>query len=652
MKLNKYLLGLAVVAMGGLTACNTDVEGEFYPYSTDYAQFDAASHSVSLSNTEDHVTIPINITRANTSGALTVNFTAAASHEGIFSNDANGMVTFAPGQGTATFNVTAQNVEKEVPYQYALSLAGDPVGVLTMVQNGDTIDYEPGQLLKTVIKVQREGDWTPWAPWNSEGTGDYTYSGNYFDPGDDPDLPFSYRQSLGNPNLYKLRIEHWGYDVTLILDYDKSTGRVTIPPTFTGATDGTYGDVYITDAANYVTMQGGTPKDTDYGTFDEELGVITLQLYYYVSAGYFGNTPEYFYLDGFVRTDYSMELTYEGYLTDKDGNVFAQGNLTLSDDIEKAIAIVAPKDADPEAVADGIAAGDYEGVEVESGMIRVPIGEDLTGELQLIVAIIEDGEVKNVESVNFEYYGAGDANPWKKLGIGYYTDDYVVPMFTDENRNPYPPETVEVEIEENSTTPGLYRVKKAYADIAASFGAEGGEEDLIIHAENPNAVYFLTSPLGFDVGYGPFAIISYGGDDIEYFNSKGYSNDVIIENFPEDFGKLENGVITLPLIQAQNQDGSPKTYEDGSPYLFSGYTYMGQSGYYAGKNGAFKLVLPSAAASVKAKAKAQAAKCAKNHFKATLAKKNAAKTNMTRKQMRQMRFSQKTMPKTVKVFKR
>ena len=55
MKLNKYLLGLAVVAMGGLTACNTDVEGEFYPYSTDYAQFDAASHSVSLSNTEDHV---------------------------------------------------------------------------------------------------------------------------------------------------------------------------------------------------------------------------------------------------------------------------------------------------------------------------------------------------------------------------------------------------------------------------------------------------------------------------------------------------------------------------------------------------------------------------------------------------------------------
>ena len=651
MKLNKYLLGLAVVAMGGLTACNTDVEGEFYPYSTDYAQFDAASHSVSLSNTEDHVTIPINITRANTSGALTVNFTAAASHEGIFSNDANGTVTFAPGQGTATFNVIAQNVEKEVPYQYALSLAGDPVGALTMVQNGDTIDYEPGQLLKTVINVQREGDWTPWAAWNSTGTADYYYMGNYWD-GVDEDLDFYYRQSLTNPTQYKFRIDNWGYGVSLYLDYDETTGQVSIPPTFTGYVHSSYGNLYIADWANYKMLNDAEPTASDYGTFDKDLGIITIPVYYYVDAGYFGNTPEYIYIDGYVRTDYSMELTYEGYLTDKDGNVYAQGILALSDDIEKAVAIVAPKDADPEAVADGIAAGDYEGVEVESGMIRVPIGEDLTGELQLIVAIIEDGEVKNVESVLFEYYGAGDANPWKKLGIGYYTDDFVVPMFTDENRNPYPPETVEVEIEENSTTPGLYRVKKAYADIAASFGAEGGEEDLIIHAENPNAVYFLTSPLGFDVGYGPFAIISYGGDDIEYFGEKGYGADVVIENFPEDFGKLENGVITLPLIQAQNQDGSPKTYEDGSPYLFSGYTYMGQSGYYAGKNGAFKLVLPSAAASVKAKAKAQAAKCAKNHFKATLAKKNAAKTNMTRKQMRQMRFSQKTMPKTVKVFKR
>ena len=640
MKLNKYLLGLAVVAMGGLTACNTDVEGEYYPYSTDYAQFDAASKSVKVDKDVDHVTIPVNITRSNTSNALTVNFTAAASHEGIFSNDANGSVTFAPGQGTATFNVNAQNLENEVPYKYALTLAGDPVGVLSMVQNGDTIEYKPGQLMSTVISVQREGFWTPWAAWNSEGTGDYYYDGCCELSGEDPDLPFSFSQSLNNPKLYKLRIEHWYYDVTLTLDYDEETGYVTCPPTFTGLTYSNYGGVYVTDWANYKAMSDVAPSAGDYGTFDKETGTITLRLFYYVDAGYFGQVEETFLLDGYVRTDYSMDLSYDGYLTDKNGVVYAVGDLTLSDDVPTATAIVAPKDADAEAIADGLAAGDYEGTEVEAGQIRVPIGEDLSGELQLIVAIIEEGVVKNVKSVNFEYYG-GAASPWKRLGVGYYTDDFVTPLFG------YDPYTVEVEIDESNDTPGLYRVRSAYAGVAAAFGETGGEEDLIIHAENPNAVYFLTSSLGMDFGYGPMSIISYGGDDIEYFSEKGYTVDQIIGGLGEDFGKLENGVITLPGIQAQDAEGNPRYYEDGSPYLFQGYTYLGQKGYYAGRNVAFKLVLPSAAASVKAKAKRRAATSAKAHFEV----KNIKMKSMTRKQMRKQ-FHKKPLLNTSKVFKR
>ncbi len=648
MKLNKYLLGLAVVAMGGLTACNTDVEGEFYPYSTDYAQFDAASTSVKVDKDTDHATIPVSMTRSNTSEALTVNFTTAASHEGIFSNTANGTVTFAPGQGTATFEVNANNLVNEVPYKYVLTLAGDPVGVLSLVQGGDTIDYKPGQCVSTVVEVTRDGYWTPWAAFNSEGTGSFFYTSGIFDDlsGEDPGLPFTVSQSQNNPDLYKLRIEHWAFNQTMILDYDKKSGHVTCPQTFTGGTHPEYGNIYVADAATYSIMNDEEPKEGDYGTFDEETGTITLPLYYFVDAGYFGVYEEYFLLDGFVRTDYSMELTYEGYLTDKDGNVYAQGNLTLSDDIEKAIAIVAPKDADPEAVADGIAAGDYEGVEVESGMIRVPIGEDLTGALQLIVAIIEDGAVKNVKSVIFEYFGGG-ANPWKKLGKGYYTDDFVTSMFLDQEGNTYPPETVEVEIEESTQTPGLYRVKKAYADIAASFGSEGGEEDLIIHAENPNGVYFLTSPLGFSIGkYGPFSIISVGGDYVEYYSSK-YTPEEVIAGVENIWGTLKEGVITLPAFQVTDKENNPRYYEDGSPMLYQGYTMYGNSTSYGGMNTAFKLVLPSAPAAVKAKAKAQAVKWAKNHFKAY----NFVGKNMSRKQMRKA-MNYKAMPKTVKVFKR
>jgi len=655
MKLNKYLMGLAVVAMGGLTACNTDVEGALYPFSNDYAQFDVASQSVSISNTEDHVTVPVSIIRSNTSDALTVNFTTAASHEGIFSNDANGTVTFSPGQGTATFNVTAQNLEKEVPYQYALSLAGDPVGVLSLVQNGDTVEYKPGQLLSTVIKVQREGDWTQWTAWNSTGTADYYYTGSYWS-GVDEDLNFYYRQSLTNPTQYKFRIDNWGGGISLLLDYDETTGRVSIPPTFTGYTTSNNGDLYISDMANYLILEGDEPSPEDYGTFDKENGILTIPVIYYVADGYFGYDLEYIYIDGYVRVDYSMELTYEGYLTDANGGVYAQGNLTLSDDISKAVAIVAPLEADPEAVADGLAAGDYEGVEVEAGQIRVPISEDLTGELQIIVAIIEEGEVKNVVSAKFEYFG-GSASPWKKLGTGYLTDDFVTSMFVDENKNPYPPETVEVQIEESNETPGLYRIKNAYASIAASFGAEGGNEDLIIHAEDPNGVYFLTSPLGFDLGnnYTNITIISYGGSAIEYFtdpNNGGYPIATVINAFADEFGKLENGVITFPGIQAEDQEGNPQYYEDGSPILFQGYTYMSGTGYYGGTNVAFKVVLPSAAAAVKAKAKAQAAKSAHTHHKANLSNSSLIKTKMTRSQMRKAKFAKKVLPKTLKTFKR
>ena len=77
MKANKYLMGL-VVALAGLTSCNTDVEGDYY--SSDFANvsFDSKGTSVSLSNTETTATIPVRVTRAKTEGAYTATYTAEA----------------------------------------------------------------------------------------------------------------------------------------------------------------------------------------------------------------------------------------------------------------------------------------------------------------------------------------------------------------------------------------------------------------------------------------------------------------------------------------------------------------------------------------------------------------------------------------------
>ena len=124
MKINKYILGLAVAVLGGFTSCNTDVEGDYYSTGFENVSFEVKSASVSVVVDESTVTIPVNITRGNVASAYTAHYTAAASADGIFSDDANGTVTFAEGQGTATINVKAANLEKEVPY--ITSLAGIP----------------------------------------------------------------------------------------------------------------------------------------------------------------------------------------------------------------------------------------------------------------------------------------------------------------------------------------------------------------------------------------------------------------------------------------------------------------------------------------------------------------------------------------------
>jgi hypothetical protein len=123
MKINKYILGLAVAVLGGLSSCNTDAEGTLYNSDLEHVSFDGASTSVSLSVDESSTTIPVTINRGVVDNASTITFKAVASKEGIFSNDANGTVTFAPGQNTATFNVKAANLEKDQSYTYTLSLS-------------------------------------------------------------------------------------------------------------------------------------------------------------------------------------------------------------------------------------------------------------------------------------------------------------------------------------------------------------------------------------------------------------------------------------------------------------------------------------------------------------------------------------------------
>lgn len=289
---------------------------------------------------------------------------------------------------------------------------------------------------------------------------------------------------------------------------------------------------------------------------------------------------------GYAPKDYSAAFACTGVFTDLSGSVFAEGILELGADAQDVRAVVVSADADADAVADAIVAGDLETTAVTAGNIYVPIGEGLTGKLQVVVVVLdEEGAVKGVYASPFEYYGGG-ANPWQSLGIGLYTEDFIGSVFGAD------PVTYEVEIEENSEHPGLYRMLSPY-DGKFPYNEDGDWDassvyNIEVNAEDPEGVYIEQQATGVDWGYGPISIISWGA---RYLGSNSFE-DVKAEGY---LGTLVNGVITLPVFDRETDDGIAH---------YQGLTVMGTSGYYGCTNGAFKLVLPEAVDS-QARAKAR-----------------------------------------------
>ena len=589
MKINKYFLGLAVAIMGGLTSCNTDVEGEYYSTSQDNVSFEISSTSLSVPVDQSTVTIPVSVTRGNVASAYSAKYVATASADGIFSDDANGVINFEAGQGTAVINVTAANLEKEVPYTYTLTLSDEDVATADTITNT--------QISSFTLSVEREGDWTEWKTWNSAGTANYVYGG-YFFSGEDPGLNFLYRQNINTPTTQQLKLEHWGYDVDLILNYDASTGEVYLPETFTGYVHSTYGNIYVTDYTNYDTASQLK------GTFDTTKGIVTLVVYYFDADGGWGAGYEYIYLDGFVRADYSISgLTYAGIFTDINSQVFAVANLELAADANNVKAIVVEGGADADAVADAIAAGEVEATDVVAGQINVPIAEGLTGELRMVVVSLDaDGAVASTASAEFEYYGGG-VNPWTKLGVGYLTDNFVITRFYKDQSTGevWTAQTYEVEMEQNSET-GVIRVADAFRGAVVNLVGESRVDDyyesssLDINAADPDGVYFQATPVGFN----GMSVASYGG----YWLSRGgEGNDFASLKADGYLGTLKNGVITLPQFNYRGADGQP------TGDIFQGIVVTSNGASYGGwvDDGVeFKVVLPSASAAAKKKAASMA----------------------------------------------
>ena len=611
----KYSLALLTVVLG-FASCDSEKDENYEPAVASGSQVFFSSELPTVVSTpisESSFTIPVS--RYNTDGEQTVALNIKLA-EGCIYTPADNKVTFAAGSKTANlvFNYNPADVKYGTYYDISVEIAD--ASAATPYGNA-TLAFKAGM--------------TEWKKMSGKATfNDDLVCGLY---GITTSWTVDIEESVVEPGRYRL-VAPWGpntafpsilYEQEILpaaslddvkkayTDTDQNTYMVInaqdpkavwIEATETGYKDLaggidpgavgviSYVDYYI-KAGKYTLEEYKAKYPEDFGILDD--GVITFPTGKEIlvtldgALKYYGNTNSQFAiaLPGHSLKDFSAEVEYLGIFTNPAGDAFATCNLTLGADASNAKAVVIEKSADDNAVADAIAAGELEAIAVKAGNNQIPLG-DKSGELKIVVVVLDNDTPKTVAVANFEYYGGG-ANPWKSLGKGAFIDDVICPLFNysvAEYGNVYP-----VEIDESTNTPGLYRLKAMFSAVAADFGVESGTGDVLVHAENPNAVYIPLQPLELTLGSnGPFSISTDAGELVEE-----YGFDAVYAQLPNIFGKLENGVMTFPLLDGQSSSEDPVQYQL--------YAVMGERYFFAGTSGSFTIYLPGATAEAKAKAK-------------------------------------------------
>lgn len=584
---------VALVALIGLTmtSCVNKYDYDAATASGEQVYFDNSTSKVALSKDATSFTVPV--LRVATTEAATIALTSK-DESGIFTIPSS--VSFAAGENKAlvTIGYDPTKLEYDDFKSITLSLSDASYGTPYGFSSLSFLAGIPSPFV-TIGKAKFMDSWM----YDAETYFDVTlqqneinpdiyrivnpydeilvkggYSPNYVKKGPSEYLTFQLRHAgeevggaiLTRDNLVTFEPFRTGYYIS---DYDS------------GDADGEVWGFHVSDDAFHSSwhVEAAYLKSC-VAAYKEDgtPGQVNLAPWYYITGvGGWNKSQEDKQIEiifpGFTPADYSAELAYSGIFTDASEKVFAVGSLTLGADAQEVKAIVMDAAVDANAVADAIAAGELEAIDVAAGSIQVPIPEDLTGKLQIIVVVLAGETVKNVVAAPFEYYGGG-ASPWNSLGQGYFVDDMILPLFG------YDPEPYPVEIQESTSTPGLYRLVKMYSAVAADFGVVSGTGDVLVHAENPNAVYIPLQPLELTIGSnGPFSLSTDAGELVEK-----YGFDAVYAQLPNIFGKLADGIITFPVLEGENSAGNPVNYQT--------WVYLGEKAYFGGRNGAFQIVLP------------------------------------------------------------
>ncbi len=593
---NKLASALMVLPlMAALTAC--DNETEYTPAEAlNGAQVFFANDLPSVQNIDIEGTsfdVPIN--RANTEGDITVKLAVEQDSTNYFTIPES--VTFADGEATANITITYDPATQEYDVLYPVTITiadstyATPYGITSY-------SFVAG----------------PVAPW--EDMGNATYREDLmttFFAVENKEYEVPIQKNSITEGLYRL-VNPYGkaYPYNEDGDYDATTNvywvihaedpdYVWLEPHAT-VMDWGYGKFGFTSLVGYLIAAGKTLDEVkatypdNFGklkdgviTFPTPKSLLISMADYNDGSWYYGNSNGMFAiaLPGakLISYDYTATALYAGILKTSTDEYQAVVDFTLGPDVASAKYAMTDASVTESAAAGAIVSGELEATEItEGGRQYLPLTED--GKYRVtLVTFDAEGNAQESSSCAFDFAKGGST--WQSLGKALYTDDFMTFGYYDEETEEWisasgltEPITYEVEVEESTVTPGLYRLKNAYGE--ANTHNEAGEWDtsmdyyLEIDATDPANVFITKQELGNNWGAGMFSVES---DASYYMNLWSATPAQVVATFasyslPSPFGTLSEGVITFPAD------------------VFT--VYYGESSMYGNHNGAFKVVLPEA----------------------------------------------------------
>lgn len=468
MKLNKILLGAtwALALLLGVSSCSEEWEPTGLPNNAQVYFSNENSNEFLLEENQSEVRVEIS--RLDTKGELSVGLIANDTTEAkLFTIPES--VTFADGEGTATFPITFEFSDLVPDNGYALdiNLASEfteyaDAGVKVVIKYAPWSDWAPygwkytkSATGESNYKTFKEWE-TDYAQWAAGGYADatleeklyaeemptYQYtqymSGTYTQP-------VFYRESMLDNTSAQLCLYDWFYGVNFIIDWNKQTDEFVVQPQFTGYNHSTYGPVYAVESFLFFSdYYGKFPDDWDANkksNWNEETGSLNLNLTYAVQLpenkwGYFAYGYETIQLPGYEQPDYSLTLVDEGTFKSSKDNLSQVINMTMGADVTSVKYAWFAGEMTDELVAEkanAIFDGSIESVLTkESG--RKVLNVETEGDYYLVAVLYDaDGARVATTSLAFKVEDA-NAKTWSAIYTGDW--EYTV-LFTNEDGSPY-----------------------------------------------------------------------------------------------------------------------------------------------------------------------------------------------------------------------